>query len=75
MARRKLVEQPIVVQVKFRSHRGEDDDLLNWFEQIPAQLRVAAVKAAIRGGGMNLKSEVLPGDDEVERALDALLGI
>ncbi len=75
MARRKLVEQPVVVQVKFRLHRGEDDDLLAWFEQIPARLRVAAVKAAIRGGGMNLNSEILPSDDEVERALDALLGI
>jgi hypothetical protein len=75
MARPKLAERPIIVQVKFRLHRGEDDDLLTWFEQIPARLRVAAVKAAIRSGGMNLKSEVLPSDDEVERALDALLGI
>ena len=73
MARQKLVEQPVVVQVKFRLHHGEDDDLLAWFEQIPHRLRVAAVKAAIRGGGLNLKSEVLPSDDEVERALDALL--
>ncbi len=75
MARQKLVEQPIIVQVKFRLHRGEDDDLLAWFEQIPHRLRVAAVKAAIRGGGMNLKAEGLPSDEEVERALDALLEI
>ena len=41
MARQKLVEPPVVVQVKFRLHRGEDDDLLAWFEQIPDRLRVA----------------------------------
>ncbi len=75
MTRQKLVEQPAIIQVKFRLHRGEDDDLLAWFEQIPDRLRVAAVKAAIRGGGLNLKAEVLPSDDEVERALEALLGI
>ncbi len=75
MARQKLVEQPVIIQVKFRLHRGEDDDLLAWFDQIPDRLRVAAVKAGIRGGGLNLKAEALPSDDEVERALDALLGI
>ena len=60
--------------MKLSLRAGEDDDLIEFFDQVPARLRVAAVKQALRSGGMSLKLEDLPSDDEVETALDGLLG-
>jgi len=74
MSRQRLEQRPIIVQVKMSLRPGEDDDLIEFFDQVPTRLRVAAVKQALRSGGMSLKLEDLPSDDEVETALDGLLG-
>jgi hypothetical protein len=74
MSRQRLEQRPRIVQVKLSLRAGEDDDLIEFFDQVPARLRVAAVKQALRSGGMSLKLEDLPSDDEVETALDGLLG-
>ena len=74
MSRQKFEQPTLIVQVKMSLRPGEDDDLIEFFDQVPARLRVAAVKQALRSGGMSLKLEDLPSDDEVENALDGLLG-
>jgi hypothetical protein len=74
MARPRLETQSIIFQVKFRLRPGEDDDLIAFMQSIPERLRVAAVKQALRAGGMSVQLAELPSDDEVESALDALLG-
>lgn len=74
MSRQRLEQRPIIVQVKMSLRPSEDDDLIEFFNQVPARLRVAAVKQALRSGGMSLKLEDLPSDAEVETALDGLLG-
>ena len=74
MSRQKLEQRTHIVQVKLSLRPGEDDDLIEFFDQVPTRLRVAAVKQALRSGGMSLKIEDLPSDDEVETALDGLLG-
>jgi hypothetical protein len=74
MARPKATTQAMIVQVKLSLHPDEDEDLISFFEKIPARLRVAAVKQALRSGGMAVQLDDLPSDDEVELALDGLLG-
>lgn len=74
MARPRAATQAIVVQVKLSLHPGEDDDLLKFFEQVPPRLRVAAVKQALRSGGMEVRLDDLPSDDEIADALDGLIG-
>lgn len=74
MARPRAETRAIIVQVKLSLHPGEDDDLLSFFEQVPARLRVAAVKQALRSGGMSVRLDDLPSDNEVEDALDGLIG-
>jgi len=74
MSRQKLEQRTRIVQVKLSLRPGEDDDLIEFFNQVPARLRVAAVQQALRSGGMSLKLEDLPSDAEVENALDGLLG-
>ena len=74
MARQRLEQRPIIVQVKLSLRPGEDDDLITFFSQVPERLRVAAVKQALRSGGMSVQLDNLPSDDEIETALDGLLG-
>jgi hypothetical protein len=74
MARPRLAQRPIKVQVNMNLRPGEDDDLISFFEHVPLRLRVAAVKQALRSGGMSVQLDDLPSDDEVELALDGLLG-
>lgn len=74
MARPRLEVETVVIQIKMRLHPGQDDDLLQWFEQMPRRLRAPAVKAALRAGGMTLAVADVPDDDEITAAMDALLG-
>jgi hypothetical protein len=64
----------VIVQVKLSLRLGEDDDLIAFFERVPDRLRVAAVKQALRSGGMTMQLDDLPSDEEIELALDGLLG-
>ena len=74
MARKKLEQRPIVVPLKLTLRIGEDDDLINFFSLVPDRLRAASIKQALRSGGMSVPLDNLPSDDEVEAALDGLLG-
>jgi hypothetical protein len=74
MARPRLEVETVVVQIKLRLHPGQDDDLLEWFGQMPRRLRAPAVKAALRAGGMALVAADVPDDEEIAAVMDALLG-
>lgn len=73
MARPRLEQHAIIVQVKLSLRPGEDEDLISFFGQVPARLRAAAVKRALRSGGMTVQLSDLPSDEEIELALDRLI--
>ncbi len=65
-------EVEIILHLRLR--RGRDDDLIEFFDSIPPRRKVAAVKMALRAGGMTtVRIEDLPDEDDLEEALDALL--
>jgi hypothetical protein len=50
MARPRLETRPHRVDVVLTLRPGEDDDLIAWFERLPARERSAAVIARLRTG-------------------------
>jgi hypothetical protein len=67
-------EQPIIVQTKLRLYPGADDDLIEFFQDIPSGYRADAVKAALRSGNIGaVEIEDLPADDVLAGALEELL--
>lgn len=60
--------------IHLRLREGEDDDLIAFLSNLPARKRAAAVKAALRNGGMGLdSSQDASTDDELLAALDDFL--
>lgn len=60
------VNPSIVVNVKLYLIPGEDDDLIQWFTQIPPGMRARCVMAGLRGASLDtVVLEGLPDDDEV----------
>jgi hypothetical protein len=76
--RPRLAEPAIVCRLALTLRRGEDDDLIAFFEAIPVRGRPAAVKEALRGGvrgggladGMGTSGR----DERLVEALEQLLG-
>jgi len=61
-------------QVHLRLQAGDDDDLIAFFSQIPARQRVAAIKSALRSGGMTTTFiQNNTSDDEMLSSLDDFL--
>ena len=57
-----------------RLRYGEDDDLIQFFQRIPKRKRIAALKAALRAGGMQtVNLEGLPTDDELADSVEEFL--
>lgn len=52
---------------------GRDDDLLQFFGSLPARRRVAAVKSALRAGGMVLSTSTETGDAELDEDFSDLV--
>jgi hypothetical protein len=61
-----------IVRLNLRLYRGEDGDLISFFEGIPLGLRAARTKVALREG---LTGQVQQSDDQgtLFDALDALV--
>ena len=66
--------RPTVVRVALYLRPGEDDDLIAFFAPLPIGLRSSAIKQALRSGRLTSSNADLPSDDEIEAALDNLLG-
>ena len=72
MARPPLQCEVVELHVHLRLRRGEDDDLIRFFEQAGARQRSAALKLALRAGGL---SDQLSADGPSEAELtDAMSG-
>jgi hypothetical protein len=61
------------VYIRLTLREGEDDDLLEAFQNTPARKRAAFVKSAMRSGGLRLNLDTLPDDDELSESLDQFL--
>jgi hypothetical protein len=59
-----LAVPSIHVHLCLRLRPGDDDDLLSFFSQIPPRQRPAALKAALRAGGMSAGMVLVAVDDE-----------
>ena len=68
-----LTGRLVEIHIHLRLRAGEDDDLLAFFEQLPAGRRTVALKTALRAGGMQA-DEVENGssDDSLAEALEGL---
>ena len=70
MARPRLPTPSQLVNVKFHLRPGEDDDLIRFFAALPPHRRAAALKVALRSGGMvQAAAESLPDDAALTDAL------
>ena len=70
MARPRLTCDVVKVHLHLRLRRGEDDDLLRFFEQLVPGQRSTALKMALRAGGL---SEHLGTEDQTEPEFTAAL--
>ena len=74
MPRRKLTSKVHRFDINMTLREGEDDDLIAFFQSIPKNRRVRAVKTALRSGKLETDIETeLPDDDELSSALDDLM--
>jgi hypothetical protein len=64
-----------VRQIRFTLslREGEDDDLLLFFADIPERRRAAALKAALRAGGISLKAGSVPITDDLDLTIQGLV--
>ena len=69
-----LTGRLVEIHIHLRLRAGEDDDLLAFFEQLPAGRRTVALKTALRIGGMQpVENEKGSPDDTLADALEGLL--
>ena len=52
MGRPRRDVEPVIHQVKFVLIPGEDDDLIEFFANLPSRGKASAVKTAMRNGGV-----------------------
>jgi len=64
-----------VYQIRFTLslREGEDDDLLFFFSDIPERRRAAALKAALRAGGVSQKAGFVPITDDLDVTIQGLV--
>lgn len=75
MGRPKRTSEPVVWNVKLLLYEGEDDDLLALYRRTQPGRGAAAVKAAMRAGGISEVLEEVEGEEDVmAEALFGLLG-
>ena len=64
-----------VYQIRFTLslREGEDDDLLFFFSDIPERRRAAALKAALRAGGVSRKAGSVSITDDLDLTIQGLV--
>lgn len=63
----------VVIRAVLTLREGEDDDLIEVFQSVPARKRAAFIKAAMRSGGLQVNVDGLPDDSELADSLDNFL--
>ena len=71
--RPKLEYQVTQVRITLSLREGEDDDLLMFFLGIPDGRRAAALKSALRAGGISLSKEVSSSNDDLDLTIQGLV--
>lgn len=71
--RPKLECQVKHIRVTFSLREGEDDDLLMFFTGIPNGRRAAALKIALRAGGISLFGEMPKANDDLDLTIQGLV--
>jgi hypothetical protein len=68
--RKALSERAMLIRAVLTLRAGEDDDLIQAFQAVPARKRAAFIKAAMRSGSFQgLSYDNLPSDDDLEQSL------
>lgn len=63
----------LVIRAVLTLREGEDDDLIQVFQNVPARKRAAFIKAAMRSGGLIVNLDDLPDDNDLAESLDNFL--
>lgn len=71
--RQPLACERVEINLHVWLRRGEDDDLIQFFESIPPRQRVTALKIALRAGGMRLPDAALNADESIDDLAAELL--
>ncbi len=72
--RRKAENPSIPFLIHLRLREGEDDDLINFLYSIPKRRRAAAIKSALRAGGMqSTGAEDMEDDEALAASVDDFL--
>ncbi len=71
--RPKLDCQVKQVRITLSLRTGEDNDLLSFFAGLPNGQRAAALKIALRAGGVNLFGVPVMSDDDLEQTIQDLV--
>jgi hypothetical protein len=76
MARGRPKNQTRTVRIAIAGwlHPEYDADILAWWQSVPKGERMAALKTALRSGGMGQDTPALSETDEIQRAADEILG-
>jgi hypothetical protein len=68
--RKHLPERTLLIRASLILRAGEDDDLIQAFQAVPARKRAAFIKTAMRSGSFQaLLTEDLPSDAELEQSI------
>jgi hypothetical protein len=72
--RRKSTQPSIPFLIHLRLREGEDDDLIHFLHSIPKRRRAAAIKSALRAGGMSAAGmEDMEDDEALAASVDDFL--
>lgn len=58
------------IRITLRLHKGEDDDLMEFFEGIPKRRRAIAIKTALRSEGMGFRKIDNFSEDDLAITID-----
>ncbi len=72
--RKPLPKRTMLIRASLILRIGEDDDLIQAFQAVPARKRAAFIKVAMRSGSFQgLSYDNLPSDDDLEQSLAEFL--
>ena len=74
--RKQLPKRALLIRASLILRAGEDDDLIQAFQAVPARKRAAFIKAAMRAKGgsfQGLSYDNLPSDADLEQSITDFL--
>ncbi len=68
--RKQLPKRTMLIRASLILRTGEDDDLIQAFQAVPARKRATFIKASMRSGNFQtLSYDDLPSDDDLEQSI------